>query len=63
MQEEEGAQSCPCGNADDSRTHIVKECELYKEDRNVSGEALRKIEGCGMEKFGTLDGSEKTIAI
>ena len=38
------------------------ECEIYKEERDVL-EEMRKIDEGGMEKFGTLDGSEKTIAI
>ena len=29
----------------------------------VRDEVMRKIDECGMEKFGTLDTSEKTIAI
>ena len=33
--EEEGAQSCPCGNSDESRTHIGGDGELHKETRNV----------------------------
>ena len=28
------------------------ECEMYKEDRDVL--EVRKIDECGMEKFGTL---------
>ena len=35
VEEEEGARSCPCGSADESRTRKVGECELYKEGRNV----------------------------
>ena len=31
VEEEESAQSCPCDNAGESRTHIVRECEWYKE--------------------------------
>ena len=52
------------GKAKESRTHIVGECEIYKEERDVLliGE-MRKIDECGMEKLGTLDSSEKTIAI
>ena len=38
------------------------ECEIYKEERDVF-EEMRKVDECGMEKFGTLDSSEKTIAI
>ena len=32
-----------------------------REERDVL--EMRKIDECGMEKFGTLDSSEKTIAI
>ena len=60
-EEEEIAQMCPCGKAVESRTHIVGECEIYKEERDVL--EMRKIDECDMEKFGTLDSSEKTIAI
>ena len=31
VEEEEEAQTCPCGKVIESRTHIVAECELYKE--------------------------------
>ena len=31
--------------------------------RNGMFEETRKMDECGMEKFGTLDSSEKTIAI
>ena len=34
-EEEEDAQMCPCGKAAESRTHIVGECEIYKEERDV----------------------------
>ena len=61
-EEEEIAQMCPSGKAVESSTHIVGECETYKEERHVL-EEMRKIDECGMEKFGTLDSSEKTIAI
>ena len=59
---EEGAQSCPYGNADESSTHKVAECELHNEEQDVL-EEMRKIDGYDMENFGTLDSSEKTIAI
>ena len=39
------------------------ECQLYKEERDVLQDGMRKIDKCGMEKFGTLDSREKTIAI
>ena len=61
-EEEEGAQRCPC-KAKESRTHIVGECEMYKEERDVLEEEMKAIDGCDMEEFGTLDSSEKTIAI
>ena len=38
------------------------ESEIYKEERDVL-EEVRKIDECGVEKFGTLNSSEKTIAI
>ena len=38
------------------------ECERYKEEQDVL-EEMRKIDECDMKKFGTLDSSEKTIAI
>ena len=45
---------CPCGKAVESRTHIVIECEICKEERDVL-EEMRKIDECGVETFGTLD--------
>ena len=38
------------------------ECEIYKEERDVLRE-MRNVDECDMERFGTLDSSEKTIAI
>ena len=43
----------PGGSAVESTTHVVGECETYKEERDVLDE-MRKIDECGMEKFGTL---------
>ena len=43
-------------------THIVGECKIYKEERNVL-EEMRKIGECDMEEIGRLDRSEKTTAI
>ena len=53
---------CPCGKSVESRTHIVGECEIYKEERDVLEEEMRKIDECDTEKFGTRDSREKTIA-
>ena len=43
-------------------TLILGECEICKEERDAS-EEMTKIDDCDMEKFGTLDSSEKTVAI
>ena len=34
-EEEEIPRMCPCGQAVESRTRIVGECEIYKEERDV----------------------------
>ena len=34
-----------------SRTHTVGECETFKDKRDVF-EEMRKLDECGMEKFG-----------
>ena len=52
----------PFGKAVESGTDIVRECEKYKEERDVL-QQMRKIDECDMENFGTLDSGEKTIAI
>ena len=54
---------CLCGKAVESRTHIVGECEIHEKERDVLEEDMKKIDECDMEKFGTLDNSEKTMAI
>ena len=59
-EEEEDAQMCPCGKAVENRSHIVGECETYKVKQDVL--ETRKTNECIMEKFGTLDGSEKAIS-
>ena len=63
-QEEENvdAHMCPCGTTIESRTHIVGEYEIYKEERDAL-EQMRKIDGCDMQEFGRLESSEKAIAI
>ena len=53
---------CPCGQANERRTYIVGDCEMYKEERDVV-EEKRKIDECDMEKSSALDNSEKTVAI
>ena len=39
------------------------ECEIYKEERDVLEEEIRKLDECDMEEFGRLESGEKTIAI
>ena len=51
---------CPSGTIE-SRTHIVRECEIYKEERDAL--EMRKVDECDMEEFGRVESSEKTIAI
>ena len=35
VEEGKSAQRCPCGNADENRTHMAGGSELYKEKRDV----------------------------
>ena len=57
------AHMCPCSTTIKSRTHIIGECEIYKEERDALLEEMRKLDVCDMEEFGRLESSEKTIAI
>ena len=63
VEEEVDKQNCPCGKAVESRTHIVAECELYKEERDVLEGEMRELDKSGMKSFDALDSREKTIAI
>ena len=36
---------------------------MCKEERDALEEEMRKLDACGMEEFGRLESSEKTIAI
>ena len=56
------AEICPYGKAIYSRTHIVVESEMHKEERGVLKEEMMEIDESYMEEFGTLDYSEKTMA-
>ena len=53
---------CPCGKTIESKTHIVGEGEIYKEERDALEEEMREIYEHDTEEFGTLDNSEKMIA-
>ena len=54
---------CPCGEAMESITCIVVECEMRKEERAVLEEQMKGTDECDMDEFGTLNRSEKTIAV
>ena len=60
---EEGAQRCPCGNAEESRTHVVGEYELHKDERHELEQEIMKVDECDMDKYGKVDSSKKTTAI
>ena len=57
-EEEVHAQMYPCGKPLESRTHILGECEMHEEERDVLEEETRKSDECDTDEFG----SEKTIA-
>ena len=61
-EEDVDANICPCGPSIESRTHVIGECEMCKEERDVLVE-MRKLDVCDKEEFGGLESSEKTIAI
>ena len=61
--EEEDVHTCPCGKARESRIHIVAECELYKDERDILLEEMREVKEGGIKSFDALDSREKTIAI
>ena len=52
---------CPCGTTIERRTHVVGECEIYKEERDAL--EMRKLDVCDMEGFGRLESCGRTIAI
>ena len=63
QEDEVDVQMCPCGKAVEARIHIVGQCDMYKEERVVLKEEMREIDECDLEEFGTLDSSDKPIAI
>ena len=62
-EEDVAANMCPCGTTIESRTHIIGEREIYKEERDALKPEMRKFNVCYMEKFGRLESSEKTAVI
>ena len=63
VEEKVDKQNCPRGKAIESRTHVVAECELYQEKRDMLEGEMRDSNKSGMESFDVLDSREKTIAI
>ena len=61
VEEEVDKQNCPCGKAIESRTHIVAECELYQEKRDVLEGEMRDLDKSGMKSFDALDSREKRL--
>ena len=62
-EEDVATNMCPCGTTIASRTHIVGECELYKEERYALEEEVSKFDVCDMEEFGRLQSSDKAVTI
>ena len=56
---------CPCGTTTESTTHIVGECEVYKEERDALEKEMMKLDVCDMEEICKLliESNEKTVAI
>ena len=45
----------PTNSTIESRTHIVGECEIYKDERDVLEERMRKLGEFDVEEFGRLE--------
>ena len=60
--EDMDAHVCPCGTTMESRTHVVGNCEIFKEELDALEETT-KLDECDTEEFGRLESSEKMIAI
>ena len=46
---------CPCVAIIESRTRIVGECEIYKEERDALKEEMGKLDVFDVEAFGRLE--------
>ena len=53
--------TCACDATIESRTHIVRECEIYKEERDVI--EMKRLDKCDMEEFDRLESRAKTISL
>ena len=58
VEEEKDKKNCPCGEAIESRTHMVAEYELYQEERDVLEGEMRDLDKSGMKSFDALDSRE-----
>ena len=54
---------CPCGPQLDSRTHIIRGCEIYNEERDVLDGGMTKLDVCDILEFRRLKFGGETIAI
>lgn len=63
VEEEIDEQDCPCGKAMESGTHIVGDCTVQKEGRDVLEEGMWELKEGSMKSLGARDSSEKTIAV
>ena len=53
-EEDVATNMSPCGTTTESRTHIVGERKICKEERNALEEETWKLDVCDMEEFGIL---------
>ena len=51
MEEEVDKQNCSCRKAIESRTHIVAECEINQEERDVLEGEMRDLNKNGMKSL------------
>ena len=61
-EEDVATNMCACGTTIKTRTNLVGECEICKEELDAL-EETRKLDVCDMEEIRRLETSEKTIAI
>ena len=57
-EEDVATNMCPCRTTIESRTYIVGECEICKEERDAV-EEIRKIDVCDVEKVGRIESNIK----
>ena len=47
-EEDVATNMCPCGTTINSRTHVIGERDIYKEERDALKEEMRKLDVCDM---------------